>query len=57
MNRKVRGENIILKLDMRKAYDRVNWGYLLEVLKQFGFSEQWRNLIFNCISFPWFSIT
>ena len=34
---------IILKIDYEKAYDRVNWNFLLEVLKSRGFSEKWIN--------------
>ncbi|XP_073029257.1 uncharacterized protein [Primulina eburnea] len=35
-----RGGNVILKLDMAKAYDRVQWSFLLDVLRHYGFSEQ-----------------
>lgn len=31
--------NVVVKLDMTKAYDRVSWIFLTKVLRQFGFSE------------------
>ena len=34
-------EGIILKLDFEKAYDRVSWSFLEEVLIKKGFSERW----------------
>lgn len=53
---KARGGNVIFKLDMSKASDRVNWGFLQRVLKAFGFNDQWISLIHNCISQNYFSI-
>ena len=35
---------------MQKAYNRVEWQFLLKVLSQFGFYEKFINLIFQCIS-------
>ena len=31
---------MFIKLDMAKAYDRVNWDFLLKILLAFGFSQE-----------------
>ncbi|XP_042958229.1 uncharacterized protein LOC122293848 [Carya illinoinensis] len=56
LNKKTVGGNVMLKIDMAKAYDRVNWDFLLKLFRAFGFSERFCRLIGNCIKSPWFSI-
>ncbi|XP_075077040.1 uncharacterized protein LOC107829953 [Nicotiana tabacum] len=37
--------NVVIKLDMAKAYDRVSWKYLLHVLRKMGFSKNFINMV------------
>ena len=41
---------VALKLDMEKAYDRVEWDFLLRCLHQLGFHKTWIHWIRECIS-------
>ncbi|XP_017980994.1 PREDICTED: uncharacterized protein LOC108663020 [Theobroma cacao] len=54
IDRKSRGGNIALKLDMMKAYDRLEWDFLFRILEQLGFNSQWICMICRCISNCWF---
>ena len=49
-------EEFLLKLDMSKAYDRVDWNFLLAVLQAFGFDTQVCKLISQLVSSPSLSI-
>jgi hypothetical protein len=32
---------LFIKLDIAKAFDNVQWEYLLEVMEQLGFEQRW----------------
>ncbi|KAG6488350.1 hypothetical protein ZIOFF_049593 [Zingiber officinale] len=56
LNYHIRGGNLILKLDMAKAYDRVQRGVVFRVMAAFGFSEAVIVFIRRCVTSSWFSI-
>jgi hypothetical protein len=41
---------VILKLDFKKAYDKVKWSFLQHTLRMKGFSPEWRALINDFVS-------
>ncbi|XP_027167230.1 uncharacterized protein LOC113767361 [Coffea eugenioides] len=56
IRRKNKGGNVVLNLDTAKAYDRVSWPFLLQVLRRFGFDKVWIDMISRIISNVWFSV-
>ena len=47
---------MLLKLDLSKAFDKLIWHYIKEVLTAFGFCPKWIDQILNLISSTFFSI-
>ncbi|GJX30847.1 RNA-directed DNA polymerase, eukaryota [Tanacetum coccineum] len=41
---------LLFKVDFEKAFDSVNWKFLMDIKEQMGFSRKWRKWIISCIS-------
>jgi hypothetical protein len=52
MSSRMKGKKgyIAIKLDMSKAYDRVEWTFLEDIMIWLGFVVQWVQLIMRCVS-------
>jgi len=56
VSKRARGKNVALKLDISKAYDRIDWLYLKEVMLYMGFNSQWVQWIMMCVETVDYSI-
>ena len=45
-----------LKLEVSKAYDRVEWAFLQGVMQRLGFLETWIERVMSCVTMTSFSI-
>lgn len=43
-------KSFLLKLDLEKAYDKIDWEYLDVILELKGFVQRWRRWIQGCLS-------
>ena len=51
-----KGGFMFMKMDMEKAFDRMEWSFLLAILEKLGFSQTWLSWIRICITSTSFSI-
>lgn len=56
LKRRKVGFSALIKLDMSKVYDRVEWSFLQQVMLQLGFHAKWTNLVMRCVSSASFSV-
>jgi len=52
----LKNPGMILKLDLSKAFDKLSWNYIHQMLVAFGFNSTWTRWIMNLISSPYFSV-
>ncbi|XP_019224305.1 PREDICTED: uncharacterized protein LOC109205994 [Nicotiana attenuata] len=50
------GANVVIKLDMAKAYDRVSWSFTCIILRRLGFSELLIDMVWRTLSNNWYSV-
>lgn len=46
---------MVLKLDINKAYDRVEWSFLEQMMRHLGFAKEWINWIMLCVTSAFYS--
>ncbi|GKG09710.1 cysteine-rich receptor-like protein kinase, partial [Tanacetum coccineum] len=41
--------SLIFKVDFEKAYDSINWRFLVDIMKKMGFGNKWCNWVHSCL--------
>ena len=52
MKRKNKGKHgdVAFKIDISKAYDKIDWGFLIGIMLKLGFYNRWVDLMMLCVS-------
>ncbi|GKC22092.1 cysteine-rich receptor-like protein kinase [Tanacetum coccineum] len=53
---KKKQNDIVFKLDFEKAYDSIEWGFLMAIMKKIGFGNRWCKWVDSCLRFTSISI-
>uniref|UniRef100_A0A0V0IRF8 Putative ovule protein n=1 Tax=Solanum chacoense TaxID=4108 RepID=A0A0V0IRF8_SOLCH len=56
INKRGKPSNVVIKLDMAKAYDRVSCFFLMKILRKMGFSNKVVDLIWRLITNNYYSV-
>nr|XP_016495997.1 PREDICTED: uncharacterized protein LOC107815006 [Nicotiana tabacum] len=50
------GPNVVIKLDMMKAYDTLSWLFLTKMLRKLGFCQRFIGLIYDIVGNNWYYV-
>ncbi|XP_074291146.1 uncharacterized protein LOC141617914 [Silene latifolia] len=56
-NRKAASPRCLIKIDLRKAYDSVEWTFLDQILDAMGFPKKFIGLIMKCVQTPSYTLS
>ncbi|XP_074266351.1 secreted RxLR effector protein 78-like [Silene latifolia] len=46
----------MIKVDIRKAFDSLQWDFVANMFSGFGFPKQFTDWVLGCIQSPWYSL-
>ncbi|XP_074277489.1 uncharacterized protein LOC141601119 [Silene latifolia] len=56
-NKKACSPRCMMKVDLRKAYNSIEWSFIEDILKALGFPNKMVGLIMECVTSPTFSLS